>query len=120
MSSDEVDAYLAELDEPRRSALQQLRGIIRDLIPEAEEGLSYGVPVFRIGGKNVVGYSAAKKHLSYLPHSGAVLAELAESGDDVLAGFETTKGALKFPVDRVPPTELVDRLIAARRTEAGV
>ncbi len=50
MSINEVDDYLAELDEPKRSALERLRQAIAAVIPEAEQGLSYGVPVFRIGG----------------------------------------------------------------------
>jgi len=117
VAADEVDDYLAGLDEPRRSTLTVLRGQILQALPDAEQGLSYGVPVFRIGGKNVAGLSAAARHVSYLPHSGDVLG--AMSADD-LGGFEASKGALRLPVDAVVPQEVVDRLIAARRAEAGV
>jgi uncharacterized protein YdhG (YjbR/CyaY superfamily) len=117
MSVEEVDEYLAALDEPRRSTLIELRCSILAVVPDAEQGLSYGVPVFRIGGKNVAGFSAAKNHLSYLPHSGTVLGTFAA---DDLGGFAASKGALKMPVDTPIPRGLVARLIAARRTEAGV
>ena len=60
MPADEVDEYLAGLDEPKRSTLTELRRSILAVVPEAEQGLSYGVPVFRVGGKNVAGFSAAK------------------------------------------------------------
>lgn len=117
MSMEEVDRYLAELDDPRRSTLEQLRQSIADVIPEAEQGLSYGVPVFRVSGKPVAGFSAAKRWLSYLPHSGTVLAALS---DEDLVGLTASKGALKFSVDEPPPVALVRRLINARRAEAGV
>ena len=92
MSAKEIDAYLNGLEEPKRSTLKNLRKAILSIIPDADQGLSYGVPVFRLGGENVAGFSAAKAHLSYLPHSGNVTATLA----DELAAYETSKGALKF------------------------
>jgi len=114
---EEVERYLADLEEPERSTLAAVRDSILAAIPDAEQGMSYGVPVFRIGGRSVAGFSAAKNHVSYLPHSGTVLATLTRQD---LAGFAASKGALKMPVDTPIPPELVARLIAARRTEAGV
>ena len=78
MSTKEVDDYLAGLDEPKRRTLEQLRASISALLPDAEQGLAYGVPAFKVGGKAVAGFTAAKDHLSYLPHSGSVLAELSD------------------------------------------
>lgn len=117
MSADEVDEYLAHLDEPRRSTLEHLRQSIAAVIPEAEQGLSYGVPVYRIAGRPVAGFSAAKNWLSYLPHSGEILATMS---DKDLEGLAASKGALKFPIDQPLPSSLVRRLIDARRAEAHV
>lgn len=114
MAAEEIDRYLAELDEPGRATLEQLRGSIMRAIPDAEQGLSYGVPAFRLDGKVIAGFSAAKAHLSYLPHSGSVLAQLDPSE---LGGRQASKGALKFSVDEPLPDELVARLIARRRAE---
>ena len=113
MSSDEVDAYLAELDEPKRSTLQELRRTILSVIPDAEEGISYGAPAFRVGGRVVAGFAAYKDHLSYLPHSGTVLSSL---GSEV-AGYTTSAGALQFPVDSPLPRSLVDDLVTRRLGE---
>jgi uncharacterized protein YdhG (YjbR/CyaY superfamily) len=113
MSQKEIDDYLANLDEPKRTTLQQLRQIILSIIPDAEQGISYGMPAFRLHGNVIVGFAAFKNHLSYLPHSGSVLAELA---DDV-AGYVTSKGALQFSIDKAPPKTLVKKLIAVRRRE---
>jgi uncharacterized protein YdhG (YjbR/CyaY superfamily) len=117
MSAEEVDAYLAQLDEPRRATLEALRKSIAGVIPEAEEGLSYSAPCFRIDGRAIAGFSAAKQHVSYLPHSGEILGTLAPAELD---GFTASKGALKIPIGSTLPEALLRKLIAARRTEAGV
>ena len=51
MPSDDVDRYLAALDEPKRTTLTQLRATITALVPDAEEGLAYGAPAYRRHGK---------------------------------------------------------------------
>jgi len=110
MSAQEIDAYLEGLDEPRRSTLQQLRETILEIVPDAEQCISYGLPAFRVHGRVVAGFAAFKNHLSYLPHSGSVLPEL---GDD-FAGYGGTRGSLHFPIDRPLPKPLVEKLIATR------
>ncbi|MGE3619951.1 MAG: iron chaperone [Acidimicrobiia bacterium] len=116
MPSEEIDQYLAELDEPRRATLAALRRSILAVVPDAEEGLSYGMPAFKVGGKAVAGFGAFKRHLSYLPHSGHVLATLA----DELDGYELSKGALRFPIDTPLPDALVARLVTARLAQLGL
>ena len=114
VSEEEIDAYLATLDEPKRSTLRELRETILRIVPEAEQCISYSMPAFRLRGKVIAGFAAFKNHLSYLPHSGSVLAELR---DDV-AGFSTTKGALHFEIDKPLDEALVCRLIAVRVGQA--
>ena len=109
MSKEEIDEYLAGLDEPKRTTLEKLRGTILEVVPDAEQCISYGMPAFRIRGKVVAGFAAFKNHLSYLPFSGSVLPRLAD--------YSGTKGALHFPVDQPLPRELVAKLIAARLEE---
>jgi uncharacterized protein YdhG (YjbR/CyaY superfamily) len=113
MSQKEIDDYLANLDEPKRSTLRKLRQTIQSIVPKAEQGISYGMPAFRLHGKVIAGFAAFKNHLSYLPHSGSVLPELA---DDV-AGYVTSKGALQFAIDKAIPKALVKKLIAGRLRE---
>ncbi|HWD53147.1 MAG TPA: DUF1801 domain-containing protein [Acidimicrobiales bacterium] len=109
-----VEAYLEELDEPKRSTLRQLRSSILEVIPEAEECISYGLPAFRVGGKVIAGFAAFKNHLSYLPHSGSVFPELGPK----VAGYETTTGSLHFPVDKPLPKVLVRQLVRVRMSQA--
>ncbi|HEV2035997.1 MAG TPA: DUF1801 domain-containing protein [Candidatus Dormibacteraeota bacterium] len=108
-----VDDYLAALGEPRRTTLQKLRQTIRGIVPDAEECISYGMPAFRLDGKVIAGFAAFKDHLSYLPHSGSVLGELA----DDLEGYQSTPGSLHFPIDQPLPKALVKKLIAVRLGE---
>ena len=114
MSRADVDEYLADLEEPKRSTLQRLRQTILEVVPEAEEGLSYRVPAFRLEGKVIAGFAAFKNHLSYLPHSGSVFPALRED----VAPYKTSTGALQFPTDSPLPKPLVERLIAVRITQA--
>ncbi len=116
MSAEQVDSYLRDLEEPKCATLQELRRTILEIVPEAEEGISYRVPAFRLHGQVIAGFAAFKSHLSYLPFSGSVLGQLA----DELDGYTMTKSSLHFPIDRPLPKALVKRLIAARLADAGL
>jgi len=115
MTHREIDDYLAALDEPKRSTLQDLRRTILGVLPEAEECISYGLPAFKVRGKAIAGFGAFKNHLSYFPHSGSVLPALA----DDLAGYQGSKGTLQFAVDTPLPKPLVEKLIAVRLGQLG-
>ena len=115
MSASQVDEYLRGVKEPKRSSLETLRKTILEIIPEAEQVISYRVPAFRVQGTAVAGFAAFRDHLSYLPFSGSVLAQLAHE----LQGYTRTKSALHFPIDRPLPKPLVARLIAVRLEQAA-
>lgn len=114
MSGEEIDRYLSGIEEPKRTTLERLRQSILKVVPDAEEGISYGMPAFRVRGKVVAGFAAFKNHLTYAPHSGSVLDQLA----DDLEGYSTTKGVLRFPVDEPLPDTLVEKLIQVRLRQA--
>jgi uncharacterized protein YdhG (YjbR/CyaY superfamily) len=114
VSSAEIDDYLGKLDEPKRSTLQQLRETILALVPEAEQGIYYTMPAFWLNGKAIAGFAAFKNHLSYLPYSGSVIPALR----DEVAGYNTSKGALQFPIDVPLPKGLVERLVTTRIAQA--
>jgi hypothetical protein len=72
VSAQQIDQYLDALEEPERTTLAQLRQMILEILPGAGQGISYGVPAFKVRGKTIAGFAAFKNHLSYLPHSGSV------------------------------------------------
>ena len=112
----EIDDYLAALDEPRRGTLETLRRSILVVVPDAEQCISYRMPAFKVRGRTVAGFAAFKSHLSYLPHSGDVLADLAGA----VAGYEQTPGSLHFPIDSPLPDSLVRQLVEAKMRRVGL
>ena len=113
MSDAEVDVYLEGVPEPQRTTLEQLRATLVALLPDAEQGIAYGVPCLKVGGKGVAGFASSKDHCTYLPMSGSITAELA----DELTGYVTAKGSIQFASDEPLPAELVQQLVEARRRE---
>ena len=108
MSRTEIDDYLDALEEPKRTTLAHLRDTIMAIVPDAEECMSYGMPAFKLRGKTIAGFAAFKNHLSYLPHSGSVIPQLANETER----FTSTKGSLHFPIDKPLPETLVKELLA--------
>lgn len=113
MTAHEIDEYLAVLPDLPRATLTEMRRRILDVVPEAEQGLSYGIPAFRVDGKLVAGFGAYAKHLTYVPHSGSVLEGLV----DKLVGYKWSKGSVQFPLDQPMPEPLIHALIEARLAE---
>jgi uncharacterized protein YdhG (YjbR/CyaY superfamily) len=114
VSALEIDRYLDALEEPKRTTLARLRETILDILPDADQGISYGVPAFKVRGKTIAGFAAFKNHLSYLPHSGSVFGQL----QDELKGYQTSSGALRFGIDEPLPVSLVEKLVAVRLRQA--
>jgi uncharacterized protein YdhG (YjbR/CyaY superfamily) len=114
VSAQEVDQYLDALEEPKRTTLAVLRQTILGILPDAEQGISYGVPAFKVRGKTIAGFAAFKNHLSYLPHSGSVFPQLK----DELSGYSFSTGALRFGIGQPLPAPLVEKLIAVRLQQA--
>ena len=113
VSNQDVDDYLAAVPEPQRTTLEAVRATLAALLPEAEQGIAYGVPCFKEGGKGVAGFASYTNHCTYLPMSGSITSELA----DELRGYVTAKGSVQFPADEPLPADLVARLVEARRRE---
>ncbi|MGO9830081.1 MAG: iron chaperone [Myxococcaceae bacterium] len=103
-----IDEYLATVSGDQRAMLDKLRKTIRELVPEAEECISYGIPAFRLKGSILAGFAVRTTGCSYYPFSGSTLRSLAED----LSNYETTKSALHF--ERPLPKVLVRKLLKAR------
>jgi uncharacterized protein YdhG (YjbR/CyaY superfamily) len=105
-----VDEYLARVPEPARSTLNKIRAIIRSVVPpETTEAISYGMPAFQYKGP-LFAYAAFKEHCSLFPMGSRVIVEFREE----LKGFETSKGTIRFPVDKPPTAALIKKLVKAR------
>ena len=109
-----IDDHLARIAEPQRSVLRELRKLILEFIPDAEECISYNLPCFKVEGKGIAGFEAFKNHNSYFPFSGQVLKTMP----DELQGYVMTQGSLHFSKDECLPRDLVKRLIEVRLAQA--
>ncbi len=106
----EVEDYLAAVPEPQRSTLLKVRALVRSVVPaEATEGISYGMPAFRYKGA-LVGYTAHPGHCGFYPMDPAVIVALKEE----LKKFETSKGTIRFPVDKPLSAALIKKIVKAR------
>ncbi|HET8944914.1 MAG TPA: DUF1801 domain-containing protein [Dehalococcoidia bacterium] len=108
-----VDAYLASAPADARAGLQKLRKAISAAAPGAEECFSYGLPAFRLHGRPLVCYGAARRHCSFYPMSPTVMR--AHAAD--LQAYETSKGTIRFPAGNPPPSALVRKIVKARIAE---
>jgi uncharacterized protein YdhG (YjbR/CyaY superfamily) len=91
----------------------EMRKRILEIVPMAEEVVSYGMPAFKVEGKIVAGLLSNKKHVGYYPFSGSILHLFTEE----LQNFTTTKSALHVPIDRPLSKTLLRKLIKARQRE---
>jgi uncharacterized protein YdhG (YjbR/CyaY superfamily) len=100
-----VDAYLAARPPDQAAALQDLRETILEVVPNAEEAISYAIPGVKYKGKGLVWYAAFKAHCSFFP--GAKVEGYASE----LAGYKLHKGTIQFTPDHPLPKELVQRMV---------
>lgn len=110
MSKAEVTAHLRKFEKPQRDALQAVRLIIADALPEAEEVIKYGIPTFTVHGKGVIGFDGFKNHNSIFPYSGSFAARMKEE----LAGYEQTKSSIHFDKEKPFPKGLLKKIIKER------
>jgi uncharacterized protein YdhG (YjbR/CyaY superfamily) len=109
----DVEEYLAGVPEPARTTLEKVRAAIRSAAPrEATEALSYRIPTFKYKGA-LMAFAAFSKHCSLFPMSLAVM----KAFQSELKGFDTSKGTIRFPVDKPPSPALVKKMVKARIAE---
>ena len=107
-----IDEYLAPLSSEKRATLQKLRKDIKSAAPKSEECISYQVPTFRLGGRMLVSFAAWANHCAFYPGAHPI-----EAHEKELKGYQTSKGTIRFPVDKPLPTTLVRKLIKTRIAE---
>jgi uncharacterized protein YdhG (YjbR/CyaY superfamily) len=108
-----MDDYLGGLPPEQKTALARVRAVVEGVAPEAEEGVSYGMPAYLYAGRPLLGFRAAKRHLSVFPFSPAAI----EAVKDRLGGFDLSKGTIRFSADSPVPDDVLADLVRARKEE---
>ena len=107
-----IQEYLSWFPPEIQAKLQQMREILRQAVPKAEEVISYHMPAFKTS-EVLVYYAAAKSHLGYYPTSSGVI-----NFKEELSGYVTSKGAIQFPYDEDLPVQLIGEIAQFRAQEA--
>ena len=106
-----IDEYIAMFPDDIQERLQTLRATIHDAAPDAEERISYQMPAFALNG-NLVYFAAQKSHIGLYPTSSGIAAFEQE-----LSGYESSKGAVRFPLSQPLPLDLITRIVKFRVAE---
>lgn len=109
----EFTEYIASLDGATQDAVEHVRVRALLLVPDAEEGVSYGMAALRYRGSPLVAARATTQHIGLYPFSPPAIEALAPD----LAGFSTSKGTVRFTPERPLPDDVLDRIILFRRDE---
>ncbi len=106
-----IDEYIALYPPDVQEKLKKLRAFIKDLVPEAGETISYGIPTFDLHG-HLVHFAAFRDHISFFPTASGVAAFQQE-----LSEYKISKGTIQFPMDKPMPFDLIKRIVEFRVAE---
>jgi uncharacterized protein YdhG (YjbR/CyaY superfamily) len=107
------DEYLATVPDPQRAELERIRRFVLRKVPDAEEATSYGLPAFKYKKRPLLGFRASKSHLSVFPFS----PEAVDAARGALAGFDLSKGTVRFTPERPIPDSALEELLRHRIRE---
>ena len=110
-----VDEYIATQPEGTQKTLQRVRRTIRKALPEAEEGISYQIPTYKLGGSAALYFAGWKEHFSLYPATGALVDALG----DELERYVVSKGTIRFPLSGPVPVKLIERIAKFRAEETA-
>jgi uncharacterized protein YdhG (YjbR/CyaY superfamily) len=113
MKAESVDEYLAQLSESQRTEIQRLMRITKELAPNSEIMISYGMPTFKHKGKPLVYFGAFKDHMSVFPASSRVINSLSKE----LKEFKMSKGTVQFTLTKPLPADVFNQIVQLRMEE---
>ena len=104
-----IDDYLNKLSSVQRTELERIRVIVKEIAPDSEETLSYGVPTFKVKKQPLVYIGVFKNHMSLFPTSGPTKAL-----KDKLKNFDVSKGTIRFTIEKPIPEKLIIEILHIR------
>ena len=107
-----IDEYIVGFPSDTQKVMQQIRAVIKNVVPDAEETISYAIPTFTLNGKYLVYFAGFKKHIGFYPAPVGI-----EEFKDQLSGFKTGKGSVQFPLDSPMPLDLIRSIVKFRKND---
>jgi uncharacterized protein YdhG (YjbR/CyaY superfamily) len=107
------DEYLQAAPADKAAAINHVKNLGKQVVPVAEEGMSYGMPALLYKGKGFLSCMVTKAGLSFYPYSGKVVETLGEK----LKEFECTTGSIHFTVEHQIPDEIIIEAIKLKIAE---
>lgn len=105
-----IEEYLIGITPSQKAEFKQIRRIVHEVVPEAEEVISYGVPTFKYKSRPLLYFGAYKNHMSIYPASDMMIEEIGES----LNAFRTSKGTFQFTSDNRIPDAMLKKIVQYR------
>jgi uncharacterized protein YdhG (YjbR/CyaY superfamily) len=112
MPTQTIDEFISSYPPEIQTILQKIRATVQKSAPGAEEAMAYGIPTFRLNGRNLVHFSAFKSHIGFYPTPSGI-----EKFKKELSAYEGAKGSVKFPLEKPIPYALITKIVKFRVKE---
>lgn len=107
-----IDEHINSFPEKERSMLIHIREIVHSIAPDAVETISYGIPTFKLNGKNLLHFAGYKNHIGFYPSPNGM-----EAFKNELEPYASGKGTAQFPWDKPLPVGLIKKIVMFRVEE---
>ena len=104
------EEYCLDFPEETQIILENLKNFIQNLLPKSELCINYGIPTFKIKGKNVIHFAGFRNHIGLYPSSEAI-----EIFAEKLKKYKTSKGTVQFPLTEELPFDLIQEIVEFRK-----
>lgn len=105
-----MDEYIGSFPKDVRDVLEELRRVISESAPKAEEAISYGMPAFKLHGKGLVYFAAWKSHIGFYPAGPSAI----EAFKKELSPYKQAKGTIQLPLEKPIPFDLIRKIVKFR------
>jgi uncharacterized protein YdhG (YjbR/CyaY superfamily) len=109
-----IDKYIKTFPKDVQSILQKVRKTICEIIPNAKETISYGIPTFKLNDKYIIYFAGWKRHISLYP-----ISEGTKEFNKKMSKYIAGRGTLKFPLTEDIPYDLISEVTKLRVKESS-
>jgi uncharacterized protein YdhG (YjbR/CyaY superfamily) len=110
-----IDEYIKAFPKETQDRLKEIRAIIKNTFPKAEEAISYAIPAFKLDGRFLIYFAGFKKHVGMYP------VPTAKEFEKEFAAYKTSgRGTIQFPLDKPVPAALIKKIIRFRKADNDI